>query len=598
MLKIIKELFSLLTPRQRKRFYVLQAQVIIMAFAEIASIASIVPFMALVGDLSILEGDNILGALYFKSNVVDEYQFVFYLGIIVLFTLILAASTSMYITWRVCMFANDIGAEISHRLYSYYLNQDWLFHTMGSSSNLIKKITTESTRVTHEVLFPLLQMNSRIVLIFFILLVIFFYDPIVVTVGFIVFSLPYIILFRFVQKLLKSNSKSISTMFVERFRLMSEGFGGIKDVLLLGRSGDFKKRFFKTGNKLAHAQGTNVAIAAVPRYFMELLAFGSMVGLVLYLVKASEGNLGVLLPTLSVYALAGFKLLPALQQTYGSIARIKGNLSAYDSIREDLKDINAENGIEVQTNQQVWSKHNEINLKDITFCYPNKIIPALKSVSLTIKPNSTVGFIGTSGSGKSTLADVIIGLIKPQQGEINIDGVPLIKNNSRAWKNKIGFVPQSIFLTEGTIAENVAFGIQQDLIDYDQVEKALKLAHMKEWVSGLKLGTQTKVGERGVQLSGGQRQRIGIARALYYEANVLVFDEATSALDGITEKIIMEAIHEFKGQKTLIMIAHRLKTIQKCDQIFMMEKGCVIDNGTYQQLLEKNEIFKKMSENA
>jgi ABC-type multidrug transport system fused ATPase/permease subunit len=443
-----------------------------------------------------------------------------------------------------------------------------------------------------------MQMNSRIILISFILLIIFFYDPIVVIAGFIVFSVPYIILFKFVQKLLASNSKNISSMFVERFRLMSEGFGGIKDVLLLGRSGDFKKRFFKAGNKLAHAQGTNAAIAAVPRYFMELLAFGSMVGLVLYLVKASEGNLGVLLPTLSVYALAGFKLLPALQQIYGSIARIKGNLSAYDSIREDLKDINAENGIEVQTNQQVWSKHNEINLKDITFCYPNKIIPALKSVSLTIKPNSTVGFIGTSGSGKSTLADVIIGLIKPQQGEINIDGVPLIKNNSRAWKNKIGFVPQSIFLTEGTIAENVAFGIQQDLIDYGQVEKALKLAHMKEWVSGLDLGTQTKVGERGVQLSGGQRQRIGIARALYYEADVLVFDEATSALDGITEKIVMEAIHEFKGQKTLIMIAHRLKTIQKCDQIFMMEKGCVIANGTYQQLLEKNEMFKKMSKNA
>ena len=598
MLKIIKELFSLLTPRQRKRFYALQAQVIIMAFAEIVSIASIVPFMALVGDLSILEGDNLLGALYLKSNVVDEYQFIFYLGIIVLFTLILAASTSMYITWRVSMFANDVGAEISHRLYSYYLNQDWLFHTMGSSSNLIKKISTESTRVTHEVLLPLMQMNSRIILISFILLIIFFYDPIVVIAGFIVFSVPYIILFKFVQKLLESNSKSISSMFVERFRLMSEGFGGIKDVLLFGRSGDFKKRFFKAGNKLAHAQGTNIAIAAVPRFFMELLAFGSMVALVLYLVKNSQGNLGVLLPTLSVYALAGFKLLPALQQTYGSIARIKGNLSAYDSIREDLKDINAKNGIEVQTNQQVWSKHNEINLKDITFCYPDKVLPALKSVSLTIKPNSTVGFIGTSGSGKSTLADVIIGLIKPQQGEINIDGVPLIKNNSRAWKNKIGFVPQSIFLTEGTIAENVAFGIQQDLIDYDQVEKALKLSHMKEWVSGLKLGTQTKVGERGVQLSGGQRQRIGIARALYYEADVLVFDEATSALDGITEKIIMDAIQDFKGQKTIILIAHRLKTIQNCDQIFMMEEGCIIDCGSYQQLLEKNEQFKKMSYNA
>ena len=292
---------------------------------------------------------------------------------------------------------------------------------------------------------------------------------------------------------------------------------------------------------------------------MELLAYGSMVALVLYLVKNSQGNLGVLLPTLSVYALAGFKLLPALQQTYGCIARIKGNLSAYDSIRDDLKENNPENSAEEQTNQQVWSKHNEINLKDITFCYHNKDLPALKNVSITIKPNSTVGLIGTSGCGKSTLADVIIGLIKPQQGEVIIDGIPLNKKNSRAWKNKIGFVPQSIFLTEGTIAENVAFGIQQDLINYENVEKALKLANMKEWVSGLKLGIQTKVGERGVQLSGGQRQRIGIARALYYEADVLVFDEATSALDGITEKIIMDAIHEFKGRKTLVLIAHRLK---------------------------------------
>ena len=252
----------------------------------------------------------------------------------------------------------------------------------------------------------------------------------------------------------------------------------------------------------------------------------------------------------------------------------------------------------VEDNKQVWSKHNEISLKNITFNYPGKKSFALKDVSLTIKANTTVGFVGTSGSGKSTLIDVIIGLIKPQQGEVMIDGIPLIKKNLRSWQDKIGFVPQSIFLTEGTIAENVAFGIQQDQIDYSQVEKALKLANIHEWVLGLKSGIYSKVGERGVQLSGGQRQRIGIARALYYEADVLVFDEATSALDGITEKIIMDAIQDFKGQKTIILIAHRLKTIQNCDQIFMMEKGRVIDCGTYQQLLEKNEQFKKMSDHA
>ena len=598
MLKIIIELFSLLTANQRRRFYMLQILVVIMSFAEIASIASIVPFMALVGDLSILEKDNLLAVLYFESNLNNPYEFIFYLGIFVLITLVIAASVSMFVAWRLSMFATQVGVEIADRLYSYYLNQDWLFHTTGSTSNLTKKIAVEAPRVTVQILLPLVQMNARIILIFFVLLIMLLYDPIIVVVGFVVFSVPYVILFKFVRNRLQRNGKNISNMFEKRFKLMNEGFGGIKDVLLFGRSRDFKKRFSKTGDKLAHNQGTNIAISQVPRYFMELLAFGSMISLVLYLVINAQGYASLLLPTLSVYALAGMKLLPALQQTYGSIAQIKANLPAYESIREDLKNINAEIEPKVESNQQPWLKHNEIDLKNITFCYPGKVIPALESVSIKIKPNSTVGFVGTSGSGKSTLADVIIGLIKPQQGEVIIDGIPLIKKNLRTWQDKIGFVPQSIFLTEGTIAENVAFGIQQDLINYNQVQKALKLAHMEEWISELELGIHSKVGERGVQLSGGQRQRIGIARALYYEADILVFDEATSALDGITEKTILDAIQDFKGLKTLIMIAHRLKTIQNCDQIFIMEKGCVIDCGTYQQLLEKNEKFKKMSEHA
>ena len=209
-----------------------------------------------------------------------------------------------------------------------------------------------------------------------------------------------------------------------------------------------------------------------------------------------------------------------------------------------------------------------------------------------------MGIVGTSGSGKSTLVDVIIGLIKSQKGEVIIDGKPLTQQNLNSWQNKSGFVPQTIFLTEDSIAENVAFGIPQDQIDITQVKKALKLAHLEDFVSKLENGINTKVGERGVQISGGQRQRIGIARALYYNAEILVFDEATNALDGITEKIIMNAIHDFTGKKTLIMIAHRIKTIQNCDEIFMMEKGQIVDKGTYKNLLETSEQFKKMSYNG
>ena len=594
MLKIIIEFFSLLTPSQRRRFYTLQILVIIMTFAEVASIFSITPFMAIVGDPSILEKEGFLGMLYIRSNLGEPYQFIFYLGLIVLVILIISALISIFITWRLAMFATKIGVEIGDRLYSHYLNRDWLFHTMTSSSNLTKKISSETTRITDTFLLPLMYMNARLFLTLFVFLILLVYDPIVSIICLIVFSVAYIIIIKLARTRLEINSKNISAMFLERFKLMSEGFGGIKEVLLLGKSSEFKKRFTKAGNKLAHSQGVNKAIALVPRYFMELLGFASMVLLVIYLITNSKSDLGLILPILSIYGIAGVKLLPALQQIYSSITTVRGNLSAYESIREDLINIKTYDAQKNEPSKQVWSKHNEISLKNITFKYPDKNNFSLENISLTIKPNTTVGFVGKSGSGKSTLIDIIIGLIQPHQGEITIDGIPLVKQNLRTWQNKIGIVSQTIFLTEGTIAENVAFGIPHDLIKYEQVKKVLKLAHLEEWLLELDDGIYSKVGERGIQLSGGQRQRIGIARALYNETDVLVFDEATSALDGITEKAIMNAIHDFTGKKTIIMIAHRLSTVEKCDKIFIIDRGCVVDNGNYQQLLKKNEQFKKM----
>ncbi len=594
MLKSILEFFSLLTPDQRKRFFILQILLIIMTVAEVVSIFSITPFMAIVGDPSILQRENFLSMLYLKSNLDEPYEFIFYLGLVVLTILTISAFISIFITWRLAMFATKIGVEIGDSLYSHYLNQDWLFHTKENSSNLTKKIANEATRLTTEFILPLMYVNARFFLTLLIVLILFLYDPIILIISLIVFSSAYIIIFKLARRRLATNSKDISDMFSERFKLMNEGFGGIKEVLLLDKSDFFKKRFIKTGKKLSNGLGVNRAVALIPRYFMELLGFASMVILVIYLISNYKGNLGLIMPILSIYAIAGVKLLPALQQIYNGIATAKGNLSAYESIREDLINIKTFTVQKVEANQQVWSKNNEISLKNITFNYPEKKTIALKNISLVIKPNTTVGFVGTSGSGKSTLIDVIIGLIKPQQGEILIDGIPLIKKNLRAWQNKIGIVPQTIFLTEGTIVENVAFGIPDDLINHEQVKKALKLAHLEEWVLELENGIYSKVGERGIQLSGGQRQRIGIARALYYEADVLVFDEATSALDGITEKAIINAIHDLTGKKTVIMIAHKLGILKKCDQIFLMNKGSIVDSGNYQQLLEKNEEFKKM----
>ena len=598
MFKIVKQLFNLLTTGQRKRFYVLQILVLLMAFAEIFGVVSIIPFMALVGDMSQLKKETLIAQLYQVSGINSEMQFVFLLGLGVLVMLFFSAIISMITTWRLSVFGNKVGVEIADRLYAHYLKQVWLFHASGSSAQLTKKIAIEAQRVTGGIIVPLMHMNARIVLSFLMCLSILSYDPKVAIIGLVIFAVSYFILFKVVRMRLQFNGKAISEVNEQRFRLMNSGFGGIKDVLLLGRANYFINNFNQMGQTLAYSQGTNTALAQVPRYFMELVAFGSMIALVLYLIASHNGNLGIILPIISVYALTTFKLLPAFQQIYSSIAGIKSNIAAFDSIQQDLIDsIQTKPELTRQEQSYFHPKH-KISLENITFTYPGIEEPTLKNLNMSISAKSVIGIVGPSGSGKSTLIDILLGLVQPQKGQLRIDTTIINDQNLRSWQNSIGFVVQSIFLSEGTIAENVAFGISEDQIDLDRVKRALKLSHLTDLLESLEHGIYTKVGERGVKLSGGQRQRIGIARALYHEAEVLVFDEATSSLDGITEKLIMEAIQNFSGQKTIIMIAHRLKTVQKCDKIFFMQKGKIVDQGTYKELIETNEHFKKMTAHA
>ena len=598
MFKLIIKLFNLLSPQQRRHFYGLQIFVILMAFVEIIGVASIIPFMALVGDMSQLQEDGVIAKIYHYSKITSESHFVFMLGIGVLIMLFFSAVISMYTIWRLSMFANKIGVEIADRLYTYYLKQSWLFHASGSSAQLTKKIATEAQRLTDGVLVPIMQMNARIILAMFMSFSIFIYDPQVAIIGLAVFAIAYFFLFKVVKMRLQRNGTAISNVNEERYRLMNEGFGGIKDVLLLGRDFDFIRRFNITGKTLAYSQGNNAALTLVPRYFMELVAFGSMIALVLYLISSHEGNLGMVLPIFSVYALATFKLLPAFQQIYASLATIKGNIAAFESVQQDLADSVQKNLTALIPEKRSLNPKNDISLENIVFTYPDKNEITLDHLNIDIQVNSVVGIVGHSGAGKSTLIDIILGLIEPQQGQLKIDDELIDKSNRRFWQNTIGFVAQTIFLSEGSISENIAFGIPKEQIDIYKVQNALKLAHLDEFVESLKNGIDTKVGERGIQLSGGQRQRIGIARALYQKAEVLIFDEATSSLDGITEKMIMDAIHDFSGKKTIILIAHRLKTVQKCDEIFYLEKGKVVDRGSYDELIKKNENFRNMAAHA
>lgn len=599
MLTIIKQLFALLTDEQIRHFYVLQVLVVIMAFTELLGIASIAPFMALIGDMSMLETNGVFAQLYQLSGLNDPMDFLFYTGVFVLAMLTFSTVVSMFTIWKLSIFGARIGTELADRLYTYYMQQSWQFHASGSSAQLTKQVSTEAARISNGIIQPLVRMNAKLVLALFISVSIVIYEPLIALLGLSIFSLAYFLLYRLVRKKLVSNGQKLSNVSTQRFRLMNEGFGGIKDVLLLNRSHDFIERFYDSGKVFARAQGTNIAISQVPRYFIELIAFGAMISLVLVLIKLHSGNLGEVLPILAVYALAAFKLLPALQQIYASVSTIKGNVAAFEAVKEDLERSFENQKTLINTPMPTpISLHKSITLKEIEFRYPGKEVAAVDGVNMTIPVNSVIGLVGSSGSGKSTLIDLLLGLLTPQHGSLYVDDIRITANNKRAWQNLLGFVPQSIFLSEGTIAENIAFGVPKKNINLEQVNKALTLANLNELVEQLPEGVNTKVGERGVKLSGGQRQRIGIARALYHEAEVLVFDEATSALDGITEKIVMDAIHEFSGKKTIIMIAHRLKTVQKCDLIYFMEHGEIIDRGTYQDLVVRNLKFKEMAKHA
>lgn len=599
MLRVIKELFSLLSEKQRKHFYILQFLVILMAFTELLGIASIAPFMALVGDISLLQQEGVYSKLYQFSGINSPVEFVFAAGCLVLLMLTISTIVSMLTTWRLAVYGASVGTELADRLYSYYMQQSWLFHASGSSAQLTKQVSTEANRISLGIIQPLMSLNAKLVLALFISISIFIYNPIIALVGISAFVLAYMFMYKLVRKSLILNGRRLSEVSTQRFRLMNEGFGGIKDALLLDRKYDFIDRFTEEGGLQARAQGANNTISLVPRFFVELLAFGAMISLVLVLIKSYDGNLGQVLPVLAIYALACFKLLPALQQIYTSITQIKGNSAAFEAVKEDLQQSKiTQNKLNEKTVSPKLKFEQQIKLDNITFAYPNKENYALNNVSISIPINHVIGIVGSSGSGKSTLIDIILGLLPPQSGHIYIDDTLITEDNIRGWQNSLGFVPQSIFLSEGSIAENIAFGISANEIDYNQVLKAIELAHLTELVEELPKGLHTKVGERGVQLSGGQRQRIGIARALYNEADILIFDEATSALDGITEKIIMDAIHDFTGQKTIIMIAHRLKTVQKCDTIYLMEKGRVVDQGTYQQLVDNNPKFREMAKHS
>ena len=598
---LIKQLYGLLSKKQKKHLFLLQIGVCFMSIFELAGIALIGPFIAVASDFSIIESNSILSYFFEISNAKSYEEFVLFLGFFIIIFLGISSIISMITTWRLAIFASIVGTEIGDMLFNYYLNQKWLFHANKSSSILTKNIATEAIRVSDFIIQPIMQINAKAFLVLILSFSLVIYNPYIAISAIFIFAMSYLILYKSVRIKLQNNGDAITRYIGERFFLMNEGFGGIKEVILSGKNKYFINKFNKLGKKFALARGKNAGLSQVPRYLMEFVAFGSIIGLIIFLLMKNNNSITTILPILSIYAFASLKILPAVQQIYVNLSQVKGNIAAFDAIKPDLDkaiSLRGKNSITFDNDQRETLPFSDaLLIENLNFHYKeNQQI--LKDLSIRVPANKTIGIIGPSGSGKSTLIDIILGLVDPIEGSITVDGKEIKGSAKRKWQNSLGFVPQTVFLTESNILENIAFGIPKDEINLERINKSLKLAHLEDFVSKLPDKIYTKVGERGVQLSGGQRQRIAIARALYFDVDLIIFDEATSALDGESEEKIMDAIYNFHGSKTIIMVAHRLKTVKRCDTIFLLEDGRISDKGTYNELLESNAKFRKMSQLA
>ncbi|MEH6518714.1 MAG: ABC transporter ATP-binding protein [Halioglobus sp.] len=584
----------MLTSEQRGELRKLQVLVVIMAILELISVASIAPFMSAIGDMESLQGSGLLAQLYSFSGLKNPQQFVFWSGVLVIISISSAAIFSAITVWKLTIYGQKIGSEFSTRLFSHFMGRDWSFHLRNSSSHLTSTIANDCSRITQGIIIPALNINARIVLTCIMGCAILVIDPIAGILGIVIFCSLYILLYVSIRRRLMIFGREISESNTKRMRLMNEGFGGIKAIILSNRQQYFNRRFQSTSNTLSRAQGLSQSLALLPRSLIELLAFGSVILLILYLLQAHESDLGIVLPILSIYALAGFKLLPALQIIYNGVSTIRSNLSALDEVEKGLKELKYQSQELHVPDRRKKCIARGIKLENVSYTHINAIEPTIKDLSISIPAGQTIGLVGPSGGGKSTLVDILIGLAVPQKGNIFIDNQPIQKFGSESWRANIGYVPQSIFLADTSIRENIAFGIEPDLIQDHRVDQVCKMANLSALLESLPAGLNTTVGEHGEQISGGQRQRIGIARALYEDPGVLFFDEATSALDGINEKVVMESVADLSGERTIVLVAHRINTLRNCNCIFIIDGGRVIESGTFDELAKNSSFFRDM----
>jgi len=605
----IRKFFSLFTKKERSRLVLITIAVLCISVLEVVEVGSLAPFMAVATDPDIVNRQPMLAFLYrlggFDVQNDNGIGFLIFLGIVI-FVLIVAITALrtgvLYITYR---YTANRRYTLSVRLFKQYLFQPYQFFLNHNTGELSKNLLSEVDMVINSVMRPAIDAFTKgmMALALFIFLIVL--NPLIAIFTACVFGILYFGVFFFIRRKLNRQGKVARKSNLMRYKVLLEAFGGIKDLKILGKESFFADAYSENAKRFADSQAVNQIYSTLPGQVIQSLAVGFAIVLLVFLL-ATNGSLVEILPLLTVYTFATVRLIPNIQHVFHGATQIRYYAYTVEALYRDMTTLSQPPDIysDKVAASKVMPFTGDIELKDIEFSYISSREPVLKGINLTIKKNTAVAFAGTTGCGKTTLVDVIMGLLEPAGGLINVDGVPVImppdgKDNRAAiapWQRNFGYVPQQIYLSDDIVSANIAFGVPKNLRNVAAVEQAARVANLHEFIMGeLPNGYDTLVGERGIRLSGGQRQRIGIARALYHDPNILVMDEATSALDSVTEDAVMDAIRSLMHTKTIIIIAHRLSTIKECDVIYLMEQGRITARGTFEELLENSAQFRALA---
>lgn len=567
------------------------------------------PFISLSTDPTLTSRNHYLNSIYELSPIGNRNVFVAFLGLIGIFIFLLKAFVSWKVQTSVFAFSFQEQAKLRTRLIHSYLSAPYIFHISNNSSLVLNNLLSETNNFTSKVLIQLLTGASNFIVAVSLGVLLSITNPIAIC-GILFLGIVLLILLRSFKGRIAKWGAETSIASQEIIRSTNHGLGGIKETIVIGCSSYFENQVQEQSERYAKATTSFFAFKLIPRNLVEVLLIVLMVGGV-SIALITNRDLSQLTSTLTIFALASIRLIPSISNLAGTLSSLKGATYTVNKLYSDLRNLEVElskpsltsnksalGSLNSNDSKRVHTLHREgfspnllvsrldriIEIESLSYTYPGSDSSALKGLSLNIKKGESIALIGKSGSGKTTLVDAILGLLEPNKGDIKLDGKS-VYSNIRAWQNLIGYIPQSIFLMEDTIERNIAFGVPDDLIDNERLQRAIEASQLSELIEELPEGIYTRVGERGVRLSGGQRQRIGIARALYGDKEILILDEATAALDNETESNVTEAIKALGRQKTMIIIAHRLTTIEHCDKVYVLSHGKIVKSGSYSDIV-------------